>query len=117
MVDVGVSVGTELPPLSALVEPSGSVIAIEAFPPVFDCLHRNIHTHNLNNVTLYNGAISDGPGALVISDDIHSYEKNRILKSGTARDLPVDAPDRLLACVFHTSTGLLAGGSTKVPVL
>src|SRR4051794_36698192 len=54
--DIGAGCGTEIPPFSRLVGPSGRVLAVEAHPWTCDLLRRTIAANRLQNVTVVQAA-------------------------------------------------------------
>jgi FkbM family methyltransferase len=65
-VDVGANVGYYSLLAARRVGPMGHVYAFEASPTVFSALQRNIRRNRLENVTILNVAVSDGPGTCSI---------------------------------------------------
>lgn len=60
--DIGANVGVFTLPLATRVGPSGKVIAVEASPPVFQYLDRNVRENQLTNVLPLHAAAADQPG-------------------------------------------------------
>jgi FkbM family methyltransferase len=68
VVDVGANVGTHTVPLARKVGPSGSVLAFEPQPRVFELLAANVAMNGLDNVRLHNVACAAAPGSLKLPD-------------------------------------------------
>jgi len=65
-IDVGANVGYYTLLASLLVGGNGKVYAIEASPSIFSRLKKNISANNLNNVQLFNMAVSNAQGKIWI---------------------------------------------------
>jgi FkbM family methyltransferase len=61
-IDIGASIGGYTKFLSRIVGPSGHVCSFEPNPSIFDFLSHNVKKLNLNNVELFNSALSDKEG-------------------------------------------------------
>ena len=61
-IDVGANIGYFSLLASRLVGKEGHVVAIEASPPVFELLRRNLHRNRAQNVRAVNVAVSDREG-------------------------------------------------------
>lgn len=59
VVDIGANVGVYTHPLSRMVGPRGRVYSFEPFPATFDLLQYNVAQLALDNVELFNVALSD----------------------------------------------------------
>jgi FkbM family methyltransferase len=66
--DVGANIGTHTVPLARRVEASGSVLAFEPQPKVFELLAANVAMNGLRNVRLHNIACAAAPGSLRLPD-------------------------------------------------
>jgi FkbM family methyltransferase len=62
VLDIGASVGLYTKYLSDLVGPAGLVYSFEPLPPTFEILTNCVRRLGLNNVQLFNGAVSDDEG-------------------------------------------------------
>ncbi|MGY3089155.1 FkbM family methyltransferase [Hymenobacter sp. UYAg731] len=90
VVDVGAGLGEETSIYTKQVGPSGQVFAIEANPVVFRVLRQLIEDSQLRNVKLFNIAINDAPGTVVIDDAPTSYLSSSLnsQNAGTAYEVP-----------------------------
>ncbi|MDB5271360.1 MAG: FkbM family methyltransferase [Hymenobacter sp.] len=90
VVDVGAGLGEETSIYTSLVGPSGQVYAIEANPAVYKVLKQLVEDSQLRNVQLFNIAINDTPGTVVIDDTPVSYLSSSLnsQSAGTAYDVP-----------------------------
>ena len=90
VVDVGAGLGEETSIYTSLVGPSGQVYAIEANPAVYKVLQQLIEESQLRNVKLFNTAINDTPGTVVIDDAPTSYLSSSLnsQNAGTAYKVP-----------------------------
>src|SRR5271165_4867406 len=66
VMDIGASIGDYTKFLSEIVGPSGRVYSFEPNPPIFDFLSHNVRKLRLNNVELFNTALSDKKGSASI---------------------------------------------------
>lgn len=64
VIDIGANVGHYTLAMSALVGPTGRVVAWEPVPETFELLAANCGAGNCRNVTLINAAATDAPGTL-----------------------------------------------------
>jgi FkbM family methyltransferase len=62
VIDIGASIGGYTKFLSRIVGPSGHVYSFEPNPSIFDFLSHNVKKLELNNVELFNSALSDKEG-------------------------------------------------------
>lgn len=83
VVELGAGCGTETVNLSAMVGPTGRVIAVEAHPWTASLLTATVAANRLENVTVVQAAISDRPGTVRITDDANAANiRNRITTTG-----------------------------------
>lgn len=87
-IDVGAGIGTECIEMSRMIGPGGRVYAIEASPFVYKILNSNVLDNKLANVSIYNLAIADNNGKLMIGDEPDQHISNSIL---TGRGIEIDA--------------------------
>ncbi|MBH8558010.1 FkbM family methyltransferase [Hymenobacter negativus] len=90
VVDVGAGLGEETSIYTDLVGPAGRVYAIEANPAVYQVLRQLIEDSQLRNVKLFNLAINDKPGPVIIDDAPTSYLSSSLnsQSAGTAYEVP-----------------------------
>src|SRR6266700_6570032 len=120
--DIGAGTGWETLCFSRRVGKSGRVISIEGHPGTFACLAEMCRRNKLQNVTLINCAIMDGPSEVFISDD-NDFAQNNVfdVKSGIpvqGRTLdsigaPLSRID-LLKCNIEGAERIALKGMTKV---
>jgi FkbM family methyltransferase len=72
VLDLGANVGWYTKVLSELVGPSGRVYSVEPVPVSFELLRHCVRKLRLNNVTLFNCAISDRDGSAVMEVPLYS---------------------------------------------
>src|SRR5579872_6056582 len=77
-IDVGSGIGMESMFLSRQTNFHGKIYAIEASPFTFGLLKKNIQSNHLNNIRLYNVAISDRNGKIFIDDDHLNHISNSV---------------------------------------
>jgi FkbM family methyltransferase len=91
-VDVGAGIGMESIFLSRQADYHGRIYAIEASPFTFGLLTANIESNHLNNIRLFNVAISDRSGEILIDDNQIKHMANSVFTDkGTAvRSITMD---------------------------
>src|SRR5271165_2635246 len=67
VIDIGASIGGYTKFLSRIVGTSGHVCSFEPNPPIFDFLSHNVKKLKLNNVELFNSALSNKEGTTSIA--------------------------------------------------
>jgi FkbM family methyltransferase len=82
VIDLGAGIGEETIIFSKLIGTTGRVYSIEAHPETFKSLKYIVEDNKLDNVFLFNGAISDNDGIVKIENNNDSYLGNSILNQG-----------------------------------
>jgi len=99
--DVGAKAGFYTLLASELVGPSGHVVAFEVQPRELRYLRTHVRLNGLENVTVLELAVGDGPGALTLSSTVNGHQ-------GT----PIEVGDRK---VRKTSLDALVGSCALPP--
>jgi FkbM family methyltransferase len=87
IVDVGANIGL-FTIQAALKNPDAQIIAFEPFPENFDCLAKNINTFRLEQVSLYQYAISSSQGHGLISvNNLRSLDCQLILGANSTTEV------------------------------
>lgn len=73
VLDVGASIGQYTRFLSKSVGPDGKVYSFEPLPPTFEILSSCVRKLQLNNVSLINCAISNGPGTATMVIPVYKW--------------------------------------------
>ena len=92
VVDVGANLGLYSLLFSKLVGSSGSVIAFEPEPDMFEALARNCERNAAGNIVLVNQALGSTPGTALLSRSLVHGGDNRLAlghKAGFSRMVPV----------------------------
>jgi FkbM family methyltransferase len=82
VIDIGANIGIYTKCISELVGPAGKVFSIEPVPSTFDILQYNVKKLHLENVALYNCALSDVNKEVVMSVPVHPTGREDFYRAG-----------------------------------
>jgi FkbM family methyltransferase len=86
-VDLGAGIGVETMYLARQTGYTGKIYAIEASPHTYEILKANVAENHLNNVRIFNIAISDQNGSILIDTTQENHISNSVFsKTGSAVD-------------------------------
>jgi FkbM family methyltransferase len=91
-VDVGAGIGMETIYLAREASYTGQIYAIEASPHTFEILRANVSENKLTNVRIFNLAISDQNGSILIDTTQENHISNSVFskKGSTVNALTMD---------------------------
>ncbi len=83
--DVGANIGTHTLIMSKASKKNGRVLAFEPHPGIRQKLENNINLNNINNIKIFQAALSDKPGKMTL----YSFDEN-VSDKGTSSLYPKD---------------------------
>ena len=112
-IDLGANIGWYSTVLSRLVGESGKVYAVEPIPETFSLLSAVVKTLGLNNVELFNCAVSDKDGSAVMEIPKHGYGGPNYYMASIVAGQPAKPSLERVEVPLRSLDSLLPGGLAK----